>query len=358
MQELELRVAAALGHVRAVGEDQHPGGDQQEDRGGRADRVDGCGSEGQAAVDRGDAPVDAEHLQPAADAQLALGEGDGRSDRHVGDGGGGEDGDQGGRPDRRLEHLTRGRQQVEDGDRHAGAERELGDVEADLDRRDLAVDASGRAEPITLAASRSSWREQEQQTHDQRQLTERQASASCGGSGSGRPTPRRAAKPPPDPTRACRASDGPRADIRDRQRRRRPRARPATTSAEEPDLDSGCSLVEAHASARSPPSRRKLRGGSWPGVLDSTSPLVPVDPAVAAEARAAPVRPRAATRLRRGSSRGGSWPALQSISRVVDDQRVRGQPAVAPGRWQPERCVRVTSPRRPARPERRAASRP
>jgi hypothetical protein len=68
VQELELRVPPALGHVGPVGEDQHPRREQQEERGGRADRVYRRRRQRQATIDGRDPPVDAEHVDPLAQA--------------------------------------------------------------------------------------------------------------------------------------------------------------------------------------------------------------------------------------------------------------------------------------------------
>ena len=157
VQELQLGVAAALGHVRAVGEDQHRRRQQQEQRGGGADRVDGGGRQRQAAVDRRRRA----QLMPSISRRvrrLSL-----PSARPIAapmvtsaTSGRGEHGQQGRGPDRRLERVSRRGEQLEDRDRHAGAERELSDVEEHLHRRDLAVQHQRHGGPDTLASS-SSW---------------------------------------------------------------------------------------------------------------------------------------------------------------------------------------------------------
>jgi hypothetical protein len=140
VQELQLLVTLALGDVRAVDGEHRQRGNQQH---GHRPRVGGdhqrSGDRDAGVRDR-DQGVGGEHLAEGGEPQPAFGDRDGPRDQEDGDEAAGQGRDVEADPRQRLERIS-GREQPQDGNRDARGERELGEVEGQLDERHAAIQA-------------------------------------------------------------------------------------------------------------------------------------------------------------------------------------------------------------------------
>jgi hypothetical protein len=166
-------VALPLGRVGAVGEeDGDERHDQQRQRARLVDDDDARG-EREARVGDGDREVHQQHPAQRLEAQQALGDRDRAGDQQHGHERGDLGREQRVEPDRGAEPVGGGGKLVEDDHRQAGGERELRDVEDDLDGRQAAVDQQhhDRAdEPRDDEVDRG----REQQAEHERQVAERE----------------------------------------------------------------------------------------------------------------------------------------------------------------------------------------
>ena len=140
VEELEALVALALGGVGAVGEED---GDERDDEQRQRARVvgdDDSAGEAEARVGGGDREVHQEHAPERLRPDQALGQRDRRADQRHRDERGHLGGDQREHPRRGPEALDRAGEEAEEDHGQARRERELGDVEDDLDRRQAAIE--------------------------------------------------------------------------------------------------------------------------------------------------------------------------------------------------------------------------
>lgn len=173
VEELEALVALALGGVGAVGqEDGHERDDEQRQRAHVVGDDHGAG-EPEARVRRRDGEVHREHAPERLRPDQALREGDRGADQDHGDDRRGLRGEQREDPDHRPEALDRAGEAAEDDHREAGRERELRDVEDELDRGQLAVEQQHHDRP-DQAGEHEVHRRGEQQAEDERQVTQRE----------------------------------------------------------------------------------------------------------------------------------------------------------------------------------------
>ncbi len=202
VEELEALVALALGGVGAVGEED---GDERHDQQRQRARVvddDHGGGEAEARVGRGDREVHQQHAAERLGAEPALGERDRGADQQHGHERRRLAGDQREDPGQRAEAVDRRREDVEDDDREAGRERELRDVEDDLDRRQAAVDEQHDDRPDEPGHRRG---RSARRTAGRRRAAGRRArtSARCGGSAGGPRSARPRGSPARAPTTGC-----------------------------------------------------------------------------------------------------------------------------------------------------------
>ena len=173
VEELELRVAAALREVGAVGGHQQDGRRHQQQPALGASRHDGGDRECKTGVAERDRPVGEQHVEALMRLQPALGDRHGRADADVRDERGGGHRGEHGQPDHRVERVAHGREPLDDEQRHAGPERELRQVEEGLEDRDLTVERE-RERRAHEAGEHQLVRGKEQQASHERQLAERQ----------------------------------------------------------------------------------------------------------------------------------------------------------------------------------------
>ena len=166
-------MALALGRVGAVGEEDGDERDDQQRERARLVDDDHGGGEREARVGDRHREVHQQHPAQRLGAEQALGDRDRAGDQQHGDEGGDLGREQRVQPHRGAEAVGGGGQHVEDDHREAGGERELRDVEDDLDGRQAAVDEQhhDRAdEPGDDEVDRG----REQQAEDERQVAERE----------------------------------------------------------------------------------------------------------------------------------------------------------------------------------------
>ena len=173
VEELELSVAATLREVGAVGGHQQHGRRHQKQAALGAGGHDSGDGEREAGVAERHGPVREQHLQALMRLEPALGDRHGRAHADVRDQRGGGYGRENGKPDNRVERVAHGRQALDDEQRDAGTERELGEVEERLEDRDLTVEGQRHRRPHQAGEHQLVRREEQQASHE-RQLAERQ----------------------------------------------------------------------------------------------------------------------------------------------------------------------------------------
>ena len=173
VQELELRVAAPLREVGAIRGHQQNGGRHQQQAALGASRHHGGDRERETGVAEGDGPVREQHVEALLRLQPALRDRHGGADADVRHERRGRHSGEHGKPHHRVERIAHGREPLDDEQGHAGAERELSQVEEGLEDRDLTIERE-RDRRTHQAGEHQLVRGKEHQATHERHLAERQ----------------------------------------------------------------------------------------------------------------------------------------------------------------------------------------
>jgi hypothetical protein len=146
VEQLQPLVLLAFRDVRAVGEEHGHQGHDQERQQQRVEPQHRHGQQREARVGDRDQPAELDHLRQLLVLRGAPGHRDRRGDGQRAEDGGTRRGGECGRPVGRVRHAVRGLEQVEHRQRGGRGEREVGQVERQLERR-LAVDEQRGAGP-------------------------------------------------------------------------------------------------------------------------------------------------------------------------------------------------------------------
>ena len=165
-------MALALGQVRAVGGEQRHRGHEQQGKRPDVGRGDHHSAQAQAGVARGHDEVHPQHLDQRLKSHQPLGERDRGGDQRRSGDRGDLGGDQRRDPGARVDRAADGCQRVHHEQRDAGVQRQLAQVEHELDRRQAAVEQQHEAateqasDPERLGAT-------ENETEHERDVPER-----------------------------------------------------------------------------------------------------------------------------------------------------------------------------------------